>query len=217
MNSDWKTRSALSPEPSVPNETQGSSVDYLRALKRSNQGRSPDPAFPDQEEFRGSRERRRNRRYPCDGSAEIYSSENQTRVWATLTDLSRSGCYLEIHTTFPVDTVLNLALEVRGIRLEVKGVVRVSYPFLGMGMAFAEVSATNQARLDELLLLLASDSAVTPAVPAPAKLPSPSADISRTSDPQAILDALVLHFQTSSILSREEFANLLNRTFPLKP
>ena len=63
------------------------------------------------------------------------------RSWGTLTDLSISGCYIELKATFPVGAILDLDLELNGVRAQVKGEVRVSYPFLGMGVAFREMTA----------------------------------------------------------------------------
>jgi hypothetical protein len=53
--------------------------------------------------------------------------------------------------TFPVGTVVYLGLELKGIRAQVKGEVRVLYPFLGMGIAFREVSEENRARVREMV------------------------------------------------------------------
>ena len=58
------------------------------------------------------------------------------RTWATFTDISLYGCYIEAQATFPAGTVLNLKLEANGIRVETRGNVRVNYPYLGMGVAF---------------------------------------------------------------------------------
>ena len=44
-----------------------------------------------------------------------------------------------------------MKLEANGVRVETKGNVRVSYPYLGMGIAFAEMSEENRGPLRELL------------------------------------------------------------------
>src|SRR3954463_2253202 len=194
-------------EPDSGNLGSGA-VDYLRALKRSNEGRSPNPAFPDNPKSPTSGERRHYHRYRCEGSAEIYSEPSNVRVWATLTDLSRSGCYLEMQATSPVNSILNMIVEVRNIRFRVKGVVRISYPFLGMGVAFAEISPADQAHLDELLLLLAT----APLLTAPAsQVQNSLPQTSKKTNAVAVLEALMLHFQTSCTLTLEEFTDLLAR------
>lgn len=53
--------------------------------------------------------------------------------------------------TFPVGAMVDLGLELGGLRAEVRGEVRVSYPFLGIGIAFREVSDENRLRLQEMV------------------------------------------------------------------
>ena len=85
-------------------------------------------------------------------AARNFASEGtDVRTWGTFTDLSISGCYIEMTATFPVGAVVNLGLELNGLHVEVKGEVRVSYPFLGMGVAFREVSHDSQHRMQEMV------------------------------------------------------------------
>ena len=62
------------------------------------------------------------------------------RTWATFSDVSLHGCYVEAQATYPVGTILHMKLEANGVRVETKGNVRVSYPYLGMGIAFVDMS-----------------------------------------------------------------------------
>ncbi|HVM92962.1 MAG TPA: PilZ domain-containing protein [Terriglobales bacterium] len=124
---------------------------YLRQLKmRNGEGLgvaaapAPLPAAP-------KKERRREKRYDCPGSAEIRTEGNSTRLWGMLKDISLNGCYVEMTTTFPVDTRVYVALEAAGIRTVAEAVVRTSYPSLGMGLSFATVAPTQQERLKEIL------------------------------------------------------------------
>ena len=222
MDSEWKTRSSWGVNQSLSEDPASNAVDYLRALKRSNQGLSPDPAFPHTPDLPPGGERRRNSRYQCEGSAELHSADSITHTWATVTELSRSGCYLEVQAASPAETPLDMVIEVRGVRFRTKGVVRVSYPFLGMGVAFTDISVADQARLDELLLILASGPAVSfaepshtepdPVLPEVAKI-----DVSKIQDPLAVLGAVTVHFQASHLLTREEFADMIARVRRHKP
>jgi hypothetical protein len=208
MDPDWKTRSAWGVDQSLSEDTGNNAVEYLRALKRSNQGLPPDPIFPAPEP---AAERRRNTRYKCEGSAEIYAGTSGVRTWASLTDLSRSGCYLELQATSPVETPLVMSVELRGIRFRVKGIVRMSYPFLGMGVAFAEITPKDEARLNELLLLLASTPTIPQIEPAQAEPAIIVPDVSTVPDVQPVLQAVASHFQTSALMTREDFLTLLSR------
>jgi hypothetical protein len=180
-------------------------VEYFRALKRSSEGAaSVDPAaYPG--------DKRRNPRYKCEGSAEFRSEGSTVRTWATVTDLSRSGCYVEMQATSPVDTPLAMTIEVAGIRVRVKGVVRVSYPFLGMGIAFTEVADDDQAHFDELLTRLASGIS-GPAYKTEAKAETASSsDMASVSDPRGALKAVAAFFQEHHTLTREQFAELVEK------
>lgn len=212
MDSEWKTRSSWGVTQSLSEDPASNAVDYLRALKRSNQGLSPDPALPD---VPPGGEHRRHSRYQCQGSAELHSADSTTHTWATVTELSRSGCYLEVQSASPAETPLDMVIEVSGARFHTKGVVRVSYPFLGMGVAFTDISVADQARLDELLLILASGPTVSleQAIRGEAAAVAPEAttiDVSKILDPSSVLGAIAAHFQTSRLLTREEFAEMVS-------
>jgi hypothetical protein len=146
---------------------------------------------------------------------EFRTEGNDIRTWATLTDISRTGCYVEMQATSPPDTAVDMVIEVMGIQLRVKGTVRVTYPFLGMGIAFTDISAEDRARLEEVLLRLAGSSGPLLA-PAPAPKPAEPAafpsQILTISDPGAALNALVQYFQSNGLLSRDEFLELIRKS-----
>jgi len=72
-------------------------------------------------------------------------------TWATFTAISLHGCYVEAQATYPVGTVLQMKLAANGVKVEVTGNVRVSYPYLGMGIAFVNITEENTARLRDML------------------------------------------------------------------
>jgi len=84
-----------------------------------------------------------------------------------------------------------------------------------MGIEFTEVLPAEQARLDELLLMLASYSrspVVDDSETDIAHIRASMIDISRVKDPMTVLRALINHFQTSSELSIEGFQKILCET-----
>jgi len=97
------------------------------------------------------KERRSTLRLRCSGSAEFRVEGSEVRIWGTLYDVSLHGCYIEMNNTFPVDTRVNLVLEAMGIRVQMLAVVRVSYPFLGMGLCFSEIDPGQQLQLEQML------------------------------------------------------------------
>ena len=122
---------------------QQPAMDHLREMHRvraegANTGIATIP--PEDKSRSAASERRRNVRYKCAGSAEFYTEGIDVRTRAAVSDISRSGCYVEMQATSPVHTLVDLFITVNGIGVRVKGVVRTSYPLLGMGIAFTEIS-----------------------------------------------------------------------------
>ena len=184
-------------------------ADYLRALKESHasdKSKGGLPALTPQSQEPAS-ERRRNPRYKCEGSAEFRTEGSDIRTWATITDLSRGGCYVEMQATSPRETPVNMVIDVKGVRAQVKGIVRVCYPFLGMGIAFTEVSGENMARLEDILARLAGQ-VVTPARRTSDR-ESVGVDVSHVRDACKALEAVAVFFQTNPALTREEFTELV--------
>jgi hypothetical protein len=98
-----------------------------------------------------------------------------------------------------------MIMDVIDIRVQVKGIVRVSYPFLGMGIAFTEISDTDKNQLEEILSRLAGETPVSASQTVkPARF-----DVASVKDPQATLKALEAYFQEHSMLSREHFDELV--------
>jgi PilZ domain len=69
----------------------------------------------------------------------------------TFTDLRISGCYVELKATFPAGALIDMELELNGIRAQVTGEVRASYPFLGMGVAFRNRNPENRQQLAAMI------------------------------------------------------------------
>ena len=105
---------------------------------------------------------------------------------------------------------MSLSLEALGIRARVKATVRVSYPFLGMGMCFSEIEPGQQVQLEQLLAALSGqNSSISPASVAPPDASSqPSlADV----DLKILLHELRQFFGDNHLLSREEFYQIVQR------
>ena len=144
----------LAPEPSNGDE----GVDYLRRLKGAVVEGAPADAVargggavPATADSHAWKDRRQSPRLRCSGSAEFRTAGSDARMWGTVTDVSLHGCYVEMNTTFPVGTKVDLVLKSFGVRIEAPGTVRASYPFLGMGICFAEIQLAQQLHLRDLL------------------------------------------------------------------
>jgi hypothetical protein len=164
------------------------------------------------ERFKGS-EKRRSPRYKCEGSAELREEGCDVRTWATFTDISLHGCYVEAQATYPVGKVLHMKLEANGVRLETQGSVRVNYPYLGMGVAFVEMSDENRDRLRNLLATITRPTmivgpGIASTLPAGGRLGA----VPAITDPKAAMDALVEFFESRQMLMRDDFLRILRKS-----
>lgn len=131
-------------------------------------------------------------------------------TWATFTDISLHGCYVEAQAAYPKGTLLHIKLEANGVRVETQGDVRVSYPYLGMGIAFIETSAENTARLRELLMKVSRPSSlVGPGVASTLPTGKPLYATPLVANPAAAVLALIEFFENRQMLMREDFLRIL--------
>jgi PilZ domain len=198
-------------------------VAYLMALKQGGQAGSTgsssaqqdpeaEPGVPPDADnrFQGA-EKRRSLRYKCEGSVELREKNCDVRTWATFSDISLHGCYVEAQATYPPGAALHLKLEANNIRVETQGLVRVTYPYLGMGISFEGMSEENKAALRRLLATLSYRSVAIGA--GSASLTSESLqEIPTVSDPAAAMQALVDFFRSRQALLREEFVRVVKKS-----
>jgi hypothetical protein len=198
---------------------------YLSALKKSGSpqaagaaaARAPDLPRPAQSQGAGTLplsrpltpkpDKRRTPRYKCRGSARIQESNNEVATWATLTDISLHGCYIETPAPYKAGAFISLKLEVDGLRVEAAAEVRTSFPGVGMGVFFTRMSEPDRARLRALVNSFSQNSIAIGAV----RIPSPSKpEASRAiSNPHTVLQALANFFEDRHTMGREEFLTIL--------
>jgi len=129
-------------------------------------------------------------------------------MWGTLTDISLHGCYVEMKTTFPIGTKVELLLRSFGILIQARGTVRTSYPLLGMGICFVEIEAGQQAQLKQLLDALTESGAVCNDGSA---RESGTKNYMETIDLRTFLDEMKEFFRKNQTLDREEFHKIAKR------
>ncbi len=162
----------------------------------------------------GERRREERRVYPrhqCGGGAEVRKQGVDARVWGTLADISLGGCYLEMMTPFPAETVVDLALAVGDRQLKAGGVVRTSHAGCGMGVQFTEMGEEDRALLQRLLSSLAAggDQSSENLHPVPAPSPVPSNGTPSYSG--RVLQGVLAFFGEHDVLPRREFLEILRR------
>jgi len=162
----------------------------------------------------GLEERRKSPRLRCSGSAEIRATGNEVRMWGTLSDVSLHGCYVEMSSTFPVDTRVDLVLKSCGIRIQTPGRVRASYPSLGMGICFTETESSQRLQLQQLLALLTGHGAASVGGRARENHAQDDDFVKeslRFVDPAVCLEEIVAFFHKNQLLSRDEFYEIAKR------
>ena len=207
---------------------------YLAALKQSTPQAAaaatarapiPPPGNPTgqsrgaEDASAGADERRKSPRYRCQGSARLREIPSGVSTWATFTDISLHGCYVEAMATFRLGAKLSLTMEVNGFRVESGGEVKVVYPNLGMGIGFTTMSDPDREHLRELLRSLSRPSVILGA--RPGANPALSPDLERfssnapptlhTTNSSSALQALMNFFAERQILSKEEFFRILRK------
>lgn len=110
----------------------------------------PDP------EQREAAERRVAPRYRCKGSTSIRQSQTRFPLGAAISDISLSGCYVELMITLPVGTKVELLLRVAEVTVNCTAEVRTSHPGVGMGMAFEQMSEADRGALETAIARLSS-------------------------------------------------------------
>ena len=213
---------------------------YLAALKRSTAGpptgaaaaRAPDsaapPAPPAEKGVSLGRtgpvaEKRKSPRYRCEGSAQLREISSGAAMWATFSDISLHGCYMEAAAGYPVGSGVALSIEVNGFRVQATGEVRASYPGLGMGISFSKISDEDRERLRALVRSLSQPSAIVRASVAESVPPSQQTDLvpgpanpdlanPGLANPGAALQAITKFFEDRHVLGREEFLRILRKT-----
>lgn len=154
-------------------------------------------------------ERRASPRIRCSGSVEFRVGGTGVPIWGTLTDISLHGCYVEMNNTCPIDTKVILVLKSFGIRIEVEGVVRTSYPSLGMGIYFSKINPDEQHHLTQLIDALAGHRGSLPLHPTETLT---TFDAVSSAEPAVFLREVTEFFRTNQLLSREEFRRIAQRT-----
>jgi len=163
-------------------------------------------------QYHGS-EKRRGPRFKCEGSAELRQDGCDIRTWATFTDVSLHGCYVEAQATYPAGTILHMKLEANGIRVESKGNVRMNYPYLGMGIAFEDMSEENVLRLRQMLATISRGCVVMgPGIASTLPSDAPLGAVPEITDPTGAIQELIEFFESRQMLMRDDFLRILRKS-----
>jgi hypothetical protein len=96
-------------------------------------------------------EKRWHTRFECSGGASVRAQGTGYPVHGQVKDIARGGVYVETTTPLTLNAEVYVKMNVEGVAIESLGVVRTSYPLVGMGISFQNISAENQERLDQVI------------------------------------------------------------------
>lgn len=159
------------------------------------------------QERRQQEERRRYPRYKCSGAVEIRIAGTQLVTWARISDICLGGCYAELSSPFPVDTAIEMSINVGEERVQTRAVVRSHHPGFGMGIAFVETTPQQIEALQRIVAVLSGAAPAAPPKVVPIAGPSPRPPVA----PATALEAIVKWFGTHETLSRQEFLKLIEK------
>jgi hypothetical protein len=214
---DLRTKIERVIESTGMSDETSNGASYLSALKQSASptsaaaARAPNPV-PSAERPPAA-EKRRSPRYRCQGSAHLREISSGVATWATFTDISLHGCYVEATSTCRLGASLALTIQINNFRIETTGEVRVAYPGLGMGIVFHEMSGESRARLLELLRSLSRPSVIVgPGTPAQNASVLPMEAMPPISNARAAIQAMISFFEGRQLLTRDEFLRILRKS-----
>jgi hypothetical protein len=96
-------------------------------------------------------DRRSAPRYAYIAHAELTDEGRSTRLKARVSDLSLTGCYLDMIHPLPVGTNIVLRITDDSGSFEARGKVVYAVPTLGVGVTFVEPSPDLLARIERSL------------------------------------------------------------------
>ncbi len=97
-------------------------------------------------------DRRRNPRYPFDGSIEMRESTSVDKRTARVKELSLNGCYVDLEIPYPMGSSLSIKLFTETEFFEAQATVIYSRPEQGMGLMFRETKPYHLMVLRKWLL-----------------------------------------------------------------
>ncbi len=164
-------------------------------------------------------ERRKNIRYPCGGEVLVRQRGGDVSLEAQLSDISLGGCYLDMMNPLPSEAEIELTIRVGQRQVRGGGRVRASRLGFGMGVAFTDIGAEDQAKLQELINWLAgsfpqapTENAERPSVSGgSALIDSEGTPMCSNLDVPSALDALLLLLERKGVIDHDEYAEIAKK------
>lgn len=106
-----------------------------------------------------SSERRTAPRYEFSATAEVTDNANLTKISGRITEISRSGCYVDALNTLPRETVVSISISCDQGTFLTQGRILYVQDRIGMGVVFLDPADDQMKILDSWLVTIAPKSA----------------------------------------------------------
>jgi PilZ domain len=110
-------------------------------------------------------ERRNTERFPFSAVTEIVDSLTRTRITARVSDISLTGCYLDVINVFSPGTKIEISIRHANLQFEATGSVVYSLSGMGMGISFNAIEPPMISILKRWIAQLRGDIAPIEAAP----------------------------------------------------
>lgn len=150
-------------------------------------------------------ERRVSERFSFSAVAEVLDVVALNRITARVSDISATGCYLDVINVFGPGTKIRIAICHANLQFDAPATVVYSLPGMGMGVTFNSVSPEMSAVLERWIALVKGEVAHPDNTQVLNLIAQDSPRVERN-----ILGRLIGLMMRKKMLSREEGANLLD-------
>ena len=116
---------------------------------RIKAARQPHIARSTMQEAPGTR--RSQQRFHCTGGVELRRNEGTPPVFANLSDISLTGCYVETVASLPTGTEVLYMIRARDTVLRGRALVKTSHHAVGVGLEFLHMGPEDQQKLEFLV------------------------------------------------------------------
>jgi PilZ domain-containing protein len=144
-------------------------------------------------------QRRTFPRYPFSGAVEAIDSKGNIRIMGRLSDISRSGCYIDTINPFAPGATVELTIVQKNQFFKTRAKVVYSQPGMGMGISFTIAEPDELRKLDTWLNQLSGADSQEP--------DAPSLELDRRASPTVDYELRSIVRQLIVLLSHKEFAN----------
>jgi hypothetical protein len=96
-------------------------------------------------------ERRQSPRFAFIANGELREEETDTRLTTRVSEISRTGCYLDMMNPLPNGTPIRVSINAGGELFQAKAKIIYAVEHMGAGIHFVEIDSANQPILERWL------------------------------------------------------------------